>query len=123
MVVAGASTSVRHSNLPVPSLAKNTTFIPVVVIPVALIGAFFVMYLAGFTLNVLTLLGIVLAIGLVVDDAIIVLEHFLKSTVANIPTRRRPLGFGTSRVRVRVSRPLISEGAPPSAASPKPANS
>jgi len=53
----------------------RTTFIPVVVIPVALIGAFFVMDVAGFTLNVLTLLGIVLAIGLVVDDAIIVLEN------------------------------------------------
>ena len=53
----------------------RTTLIPVVVIPVALIGAFFVMYLAGFSINVLTLLGLVLAIGLVVDDAIVVLEN------------------------------------------------
>ncbi|MFM8348894.1 MAG: efflux RND transporter permease subunit, partial [Bacteroidota bacterium] len=44
-------------------------------IPVSLIGAFFVMYLLGFSINVLTLLGIVLAIGLVVDDAIVVLEN------------------------------------------------
>ncbi|NBC16774.1 MAG: MMPL family transporter, partial [Bacteroidetes bacterium] len=53
----------------------RTTVIPVVVIPVALIGAFFVMYIANFSINVLTLLGIVLAIGLVVDDAIVVVEN------------------------------------------------
>lgn len=53
----------------------RTTIIPVVVIPIALIGAFFVMYIAGFSINVLTLLAIVLAIGLVVDDAIVVLEN------------------------------------------------
>ncbi len=53
----------------------RTTLIPVVTIPISLIGAFFIMYLLGFTINVLTLLGIVLAIGLVVDDAIVVLEN------------------------------------------------
>lgn len=53
----------------------RTTIIPVVVIPIALIGAFFIMYVAGFSINVLTLLAIVLAIGLVVDDAIVVLEN------------------------------------------------
>ena len=52
----------------------RTTLIPVVVIPVSLIGSCFVMYLAGFSLNVLTLLALVLAIGLVVDDAIVVVE-------------------------------------------------
>ncbi|HSD59705.1 MAG TPA: efflux RND transporter permease subunit [Burkholderiales bacterium] len=53
----------------------RATFIPFVTIPVSLIGAFFLMQLMGFTINVLTLLGIVLAIGLVVDDAIVVLEN------------------------------------------------
>ena len=53
----------------------RTTIIPVIVIPIALIGAFFVMYAANFSINVLTLLGIVLAIGLVVDDAVVVLEN------------------------------------------------
>ncbi|WKZ59340.1 MAG: efflux RND transporter permease subunit [Cyclobacteriaceae bacterium] len=53
----------------------RTTLIPVVTIPISLIGTFFLMYLLGFTVNVLTLLGIVLAIGLVVDDAIVVLEN------------------------------------------------
>jgi multidrug efflux pump len=53
----------------------RTTLIPVIAIPISLIGAFFVMYIADFTINVLTLLGIVLAIGIVVDDAIVVLEN------------------------------------------------
>lgn len=53
----------------------RTTIIPVFAIPISLIGAFFIMYLAGFSINVLTLLGLVLAIGLVVDDAIVVLEN------------------------------------------------
>jgi multidrug efflux pump len=53
----------------------RSTMIPFVTIPVSLIGAFFFMYLMGFTINVLTLLGLVLAIGLVVDDAIVVLEN------------------------------------------------
>ncbi len=53
----------------------RSTLIPFVTIPVSLIGAFFFLYLMGFTVNVLTLLGLVLAIGLVVDDAIVVLEN------------------------------------------------
>jgi len=53
----------------------RTTFIPVVTIPISLIGVFFIMYLMDFSINVLTLLGIVLSIGLVVDDAIVVLEN------------------------------------------------
>lgn len=53
----------------------RTTFIPVLTIPISLIGVFFIMYMAGFSINVLTLLGIVLSIGLVVDDAIVVLEN------------------------------------------------
>jgi multidrug efflux pump len=53
----------------------RATLIPFVTIPVSLIGAFFLIWIMGFTINVLTLLGIVLAIGLVVDDAIVVLEN------------------------------------------------
>src|SRR5687767_796517 len=51
---------------------------PLIDIPVSLIGAFFIMYLCGFTINVLTLLGIVLATGLVVDDGIVVTENIFK---------------------------------------------
>jgi multidrug efflux pump len=53
----------------------RATIIPIVTIPVSLVGAFALMYLFGFTINTLTLLAMVLAIGLVVDDAIVVLEN------------------------------------------------
>ncbi|HEX2922208.1 MAG TPA: efflux RND transporter permease subunit [Bacteroidales bacterium] len=53
----------------------RATLIPILVIPVSLVGSFFIMYLAGFSINVLTLLAIVLAIGIVVDDAIVVMEN------------------------------------------------
>ncbi len=53
----------------------RTTMIPIIAIPISLISGFFIMYVAGFSINILTLLGIVLATGLVVDDAIVVLEN------------------------------------------------
>ncbi|MCL1822334.1 MAG: efflux RND transporter permease subunit, partial [Prolixibacteraceae bacterium] len=53
----------------------RTTLIPMLVIPVSIIGSFFIMYIAGFSINVLTLLAIVLSIGLVVDDAIVMMEN------------------------------------------------
>lgn len=56
----------------------RTTLIPIVVIPISLIGSFFIMYIADYSINVLTLLGLVLAIGIVVDDAIVVLENIYK---------------------------------------------
>jgi len=56
----------------------RTTIIPVVAIPISLIGAFFIMYLFNFSINILTLLGIVLATGLVVDDAIVMLENIYR---------------------------------------------
>ncbi len=69
----------------------RTTLIPILAIPISLIGSFFIMYLAGFTINVLTLLGIVLAIGLVVDDAIVVLENIYKK----IENGMEPVEAGT----------------------------
>ncbi len=53
----------------------RATLIPILVIPISLVGSFFIMYLAGYSINVLTLLAIVLAIGIVVDDAIVVMEN------------------------------------------------
>jgi multidrug efflux pump len=53
----------------------RVTLVPCVVIPVSLVGAFFVMYIAGFSINVLSMLAVVLAVGLVVDDAIVVTEN------------------------------------------------
>jgi multidrug efflux pump len=57
---------------------------PLIDIPVSLIGAFFIMYLCGFTINVLTLLAIVLATGLVVDDGIVVTENIYKKMEAGM---------------------------------------
>ncbi|NGM89076.1 efflux RND transporter permease subunit [Parapusillimonas sp. SGNA-6] len=56
----------------------RASLIPIVTIPVSLIGAFGIMYLFGFSINTLTLLAMVLAIGLVVDDAIVVLENIFR---------------------------------------------
>jgi multidrug efflux pump len=58
---------------------------PLFDIPVSLIGAFFIMYIFGFTINVLTLLAIVLATGLVVDDGIVVTENIFKKLELGMP--------------------------------------
>ncbi|MBI2427381.1 MAG: efflux RND transporter permease subunit [Ignavibacteriales bacterium] len=60
-------------------------FRPLIDIPVSLIGAFFIMYLMGFSINVLTLLAIVLATGLVVDDGIVVTENIFKKVEQGMP--------------------------------------
>jgi multidrug efflux pump len=65
----------------------RTTIIPMVAVPVSLIGAFFIMYLMDFSINVLTLLAIVLAIGLVVDDAIVMLENIFAKVESGMPAR------------------------------------
>ena len=56
----------------------KATFIPAVTVPISLVAAFMVMYMLGFSINLLTLLALVLAIGLVVDDAIVVLENIYR---------------------------------------------
>ncbi|MCG8455318.1 MAG: efflux RND transporter permease subunit [Holophagales bacterium] len=71
----------------------RTTLIPALVIPVSMVGVFLVIYLAGFSINVLTLLGMVLAIGLVVDDAIVVLENiYAKIEAGHDPIRAGVVG-------------------------------
>jgi len=65
--------------------SARATLIPFVTIPVSLIGACFLIGIMGFTINVLTLLGIVLAIGLVVDDAIVVLENIHRHIEEGMP--------------------------------------
>ncbi|MDB5157168.1 MAG: acriflavin resistance protein [Mucilaginibacter sp.] len=63
-------------------------FRPLIDIPVSLIGAFFIMYIFGFSINILTLLGIVLATGLVVDDGIVVTENIYKKVEGGMPIRQ-----------------------------------
>ncbi|MBC7923070.1 MAG: efflux RND transporter permease subunit, partial [Ferruginibacter sp.] len=62
----------------------RSTIIPVVAIPVSIVSGFFIMYVAGYTINILTLLALVLAIGLVVDDAIVVLENIYAKVEAGM---------------------------------------
>jgi len=77
----------------------RATIIPIVTIPVSLVGAFALMYLFGFTINTLTLLAMVLAIGLVVDDAIVMLENIYRHVEEGLPPRTaaikgaREIGF------------------------------
>lgn len=77
----------------------RATLIPFVTIPVSLIGAFIFLYSMGFTINVLTLLGLVLAIGLVVDDAIVMLENIYRHIEEGMPpfeaaiTGAKEIGF------------------------------
>ena len=65
----------------------RVTLVPCIVIPVSLIGAFFVMYLAGFSINVLSMLAVVLAVGLVVDDAIVMTENIYVRIEKGMPPK------------------------------------
>jgi len=73
------------------------TMIPALTVPVSLVGTFFVLDLLGFSVNLLTLLGLVLAIGLVVDDAIVVLENISRRIRAGEPPLRAAF-LGTRQV-------------------------
>jgi HAE1 family hydrophobic/amphiphilic exporter-1/multidrug efflux pump len=64
---------------------------PLIDIPISLIATFFIMYICGFTINVLTLLGIVLATGLVVDDGIVVTENIFRKLEEGLPIRKAAL--------------------------------
>ena len=74
------------------------TFIPAVTVPIALIGTLAAIWLAGFSINILTLLALVLATGLVVDDAIVVLENI---------SRQRALGLGPRAAAVLGTRQVF----------------
>ncbi len=78
----------------------RATIIPLVTIPVSLIGAFALMDLLGFSINTLTLLSMVLAIGLVVDDAIVVLENVHRHVEEGMaPMARRCAAWARSPAR------------------------
>jgi multidrug efflux pump len=66
----------------------RAVIIPVVAIPISLVGAVFLMLVAGFTINLLTLLAIVLAVGLVVDDAIVMVENVERHMHEGLPPVR-----------------------------------
>ena len=81
----------------------RTTIIPTIAIPVSLIATLVVMHLLGFSLNMLSLLGMVLAIGLVVDDAIVVVENVERQLEAGLP----PLE-ATRKAMSEVTGPIIA---------------
>ncbi|MFP5042243.1 efflux RND transporter permease subunit [Parasediminibacterium sp. JCM 36343] len=64
---------------------------PLIDIPISLVATFFIMYIAGFSINILTLLGIVLATGLVVDDGIVVTENIFRKIEEGLPLRKAAL--------------------------------
>lgn len=64
---------------------------PLIDIPISLVATFFIMYVAGFTINILTLLGIVLATGLVVDDGIVVTENIFRKLEGGLPIKKAAL--------------------------------
>ncbi|MCH3719015.1 efflux RND transporter permease subunit, partial [Campylobacter lari] len=69
----------------------RASIIPIVTIPVSLVGACALMYFFGFSINTLTLLAMVLAIGLVVDDAIVVLENIYRHIEDGMPRKEAAL--------------------------------
>jgi hydrophobe/amphiphile efflux-1 (HAE1) family protein len=81
----------------------RTTLIPTIAIPVSLVATLAVMHLLGFSLNMLSLLGMVLAIGLVVDDAIVVVENVERQLEAGL----RPLAAARAAMR-EVTGPIIA---------------
>ncbi len=81
----------------------RASIIPIVAVPVSLVGTFAVMKLLGFSINALSLFGLVLAIGIVVDDAIVVVENVER----NIALGLKPLE-ATRKAMDEVSRPIIA---------------
>ncbi|MBX9740073.1 MAG: multidrug efflux RND transporter permease subunit [Beijerinckiaceae bacterium] len=82
----------------------RATFIPIIAVPVSLIGTFAGMYMLGFSINLLTLFGMVLAIGIVVDDAIVVLENVERI----MRTERLPAREAAIKAMDEVSGPVIA---------------
>ncbi len=66
----------------------RVTLVPCIVIPVSLIGSFFIMYICGFSINVLSMLAVVLAVGLVVDDAIVMTENIYVRIEKGMPPKQ-----------------------------------
>ena len=87
----------------------RAVLVPIVTIPVSLVGAFALMYLFGFTINTLSLLAMVLAIGLVVDDAIVMLENIYRHMEEGMPRLKaamlgsREIGFAIVAMTITLS--------------------
>jgi len=82
----------------------RSTLIPAIAVPVAIIGTFFFMNLFGFSINVLTLFGLVLAIGIVVDDAIVVVE----AVHAKMEQKRYPAKVATVSAMREITKAIVT---------------
>ncbi len=82
----------------------RATLVPALAIPVSLLGTFFFMYISGFTINVLTMFGLILVIGLLVDDAIVVVEN----TMRLIQTENLPPREATVKSMKQVTSPVLA---------------
>ncbi|HWV80541.1 MAG TPA: multidrug efflux RND transporter permease subunit [Hyphomicrobiaceae bacterium] len=83
----------------------RASIIPLAAVPVSIVGTFAVMYVLGFSINALTLFGLVLAIGIVVDDAIVVVENVERNIEEGLPPRE-----ATYKAMQEVSGPIIAIG-------------
>ena len=81
----------------------RATLIPCLAVPVSIVGTFAGMYALGFSINTLTMFGLVLAIGIVVDDAIVVLEHVERHISDGLPPRK-----ATAKAMQEVTGPVIA---------------
>ncbi len=81
----------------------RASIIPLIAVPVSIIGTFAVMHLFGFSINALTQFGLVLAIGIVVDDAIVVVENVERNIENGLPARE-----ATIQAMREVSGPIIA---------------
>src|SRR5438477_6027742 len=84
----------------------RSVLIPIVAIPVSLVGAVFLMLVAGFTINLLTLLAIVLSVGLVVDDAIVIVENVERHLHLGKPPLRAALDAARELVAPIIAMPI-----------------
>ncbi|WP_395168127.1 efflux RND transporter permease subunit [Piscirickettsia salmonis] len=92
----------------------RASLIPLLTLPICLIGTFFFIYLFGFTLNIISLLALVLAIGLIVDDAIVILENSYRYIQSGLPARQAAFK-GTNEVVwpvIAISLTLVAVYAP-----------
>jgi HAE1 family hydrophobic/amphiphilic exporter-1 len=85
----------------------RSTFISAMVLPTSILATFMMIYAAGFTLNMMTLLGLTLAIGLLIDDAIVVQENIMRHVQEGMPARQAA-GFATGEIGLAVLATTLS---------------
>ena len=86
----------------------RSTIIAAIAIPISIIGTFALMWIEGFTLNIITLLALALAVGIVIDDAIVVLENIFRFIDEKGSSRSRPRILATKEIGLAVLATTLS---------------